>query len=194
MVYSFCRFLSFLILKLFFHIEVKGRENIPTKGGFIVASNHVSFMDPIAVGVASPRALNYMARHDLFCNPLFGWLIAHCNSFPVKRNSADFSALREAMRRVKSGGGLAIFPEGSRKADGESLEPQAGIGFLASKLNVPVVPAFVKGTEIALPRGTKKLKAAKISVNFGEKIHIERGRSYQDIAATIMSSIKKLSD
>lgn len=192
MVHDFCRFISFLILKLFFRIEACGREHIPKSGGFILASNHVSHLDPVALGVSSPRRLNYMARHDLFSSPFFGWLLRNCNAFPVKRNSADFSALREAMRRVKNGGGLLIFPEGTRKVGGEFLEPQAGIGFLASKLNVPVVPAVVKGTEIALPKGANRPKAAKISVNFGEQIHIERGRSYQDIAGMIMESINTL--
>ncbi len=192
MAYYVLRFLSFLILKIFFRIEASGTENIPESGGFILASNHVSHLDPIALGVSCPRDLSYMARDDLFFNPIFSWLLTSCNAFPVKRNSADFSALKEAIVRVKSGGGLVIFPEGTRKPNGISLQPQAGIGFLASKLNVPVLPVFVKGTEIALPKGAHKIKPTKVFVYFGKKIEIERGRPYQDIARTIMASINTL--
>lgn len=180
-----------MIFKLFFQLEVEGRENVPKKGGFILAGNHISYLDPIAVGVATPRGLSYLARDDLFLNPLFAWLLYSVRAFPVKRDSADISALKESLQRVRNGGGLVIFPEGSRKAD-RIFEPEPGIGFLASKLNTPVVPVFVKGTEIALPKGAKFLKPAKISVHFGKQILIERGMPYQDIARLVMEKIRRL--
>lgn len=192
MLYWFLRFISFLLFKTFFQLEVKGREHIPKSGGFILASNHVSYLDPIAVGVASPRKLNYMARHDLFSNLFFARLLYSVGAFPVKRESADLSALKEAMRRLRNGGALVIFPEGSRRFNWTPAEPEPGIGFLAHKLNVPVVPAFVKGTEIALPKRAKFLKPAKISVHFGKQILIERGVPYRDIAELIMGNIRHL--
>jgi 1-acyl-sn-glycerol-3-phosphate acyltransferase len=124
---------------------VFGKKHIPKVGGFILASNHVSYLDPIALGVSSPRKLNYMARHDLFFNHWFSWLLSSVGSFPVKRDSADTSAIKEAMRRLTNGEPLVLFPEGSRRFNGKSSEPQPGIGFLASKLNIPVIPAFIKG-------------------------------------------------
>jgi len=192
MLYWFLRFLAFLVLKIFFRLEVKGEDAIPKRGGFILASNHVSFLDPIVVGVGCPRRLNYMARHDLFFNRLFAWLLFAISVFPIKRDSADLSGLKEAMQRVKAGKGLVIFPEGSRQSNSVSLQAQPGIGFLAAKLNVPVVPVFVKGTEIALPKGAKFIKPTKISVHFGKQILIERGVPYQDIAGLIMEDIRHL--
>jgi 1-acyl-sn-glycerol-3-phosphate acyltransferase len=192
-VYYVLRFISFVLFKIFFRLEVRGEKYIPKKGGFIVASNHISYLDPIAIGVACRRKLNYMARHDLFSHPAFGWLLYRVNVFPVKRDTADVSALKEAMKRIKNGKGLVLFPEGSRRLEGDVEEPQPGIGFLASKLNVPVVPAFIKGTGTALPKGARFIKPTKISVHFGRQILIERRMPYQDIAQLIMANIRHLS-
>lgn len=193
MLYSILRLLSAIILKVLFRFKAKGLEHIPKRGGFILASNHVSYLDPIAVGVACQRKLNYMAKEELFCNPLFSRLLSRIGVFPVKRDSADLSALKEAMRRVRIGGALVLFPEGSRRFDGASHEPYSGIGFLAAKLNVPVIPAFVKGTEKALPAGAKFIRLTNISVCFGKQISIERRMPYQDIAGHIMDNIRHLS-
>jgi 1-acyl-sn-glycerol-3-phosphate acyltransferase len=193
MLYNILRFLSWIILKVFFHLEVFGRENIPKKGGFILASNHTSYLDPIAVGVASPRKLSYMARSDLFKDRLFGWLLTNINVFPVERESADLSALKEAMKRVKRGNGLLLFTEGTRQTENFLTRAYAGIGFLAVKLDVPVVPVFVKGTLQAWPKHAKSIKRSKISVYFGSQIPIERRMPYQDIAQDILSHIRHLS-
>jgi 1-acyl-sn-glycerol-3-phosphate acyltransferase len=194
MAYSILRFIALVLCKIFFRLDVVGIENIPKKGAFILASNHVSFLDPIALGVACPRKLNYMARHDLFRNPIFARLLAACCTFPVKRDSADPGAFKKAIRFIKDGKALVLFPEG-RRADynDASSMPQPGIGFLYSKLEVPVIPAFVKGTHLALPRGARFIRPAKIYVCFGRQISIERRMPYQDIAIGIMDNIRHLS-
>jgi 1-acyl-sn-glycerol-3-phosphate acyltransferase len=181
MLYFILRSLCVLIFKTVFRLEVCGKEYIPKKGGFILASNHVSYLDPITVGVACPRKLNFMARHDLFSHHWFSWLLSNVGAFPIKRDSADLSALKQAMQRLRCGEPLVLFPEGSRRFNGASIEPQPGIGFLATKLN-----------EIALPKRAKFIRPTKISVYFGKQILIERGMAYQDFAKTIMESIKIL--
>ncbi|MFA5145009.1 MAG: lysophospholipid acyltransferase family protein [Candidatus Omnitrophota bacterium] len=192
MVYSISRFLSLLIFKIVFRLEVHGQKNIPEKGGFILAGNHVSYLDPVAVGVACPRETDFMARHDLFSKRFLSWWLPRVRAFPVKRDSPDASALKEAIRRLRRGRGLVMFPEGSRRdgPDGTSAGPQPGIGFIAVKADVPVIPAFVKGTERALPRGAKFIFPAKVSVYFGKQIHIEKGVSYQSVAKIVMDNIK----
>lgn len=193
MLYNILRFLSWVILKAFFHLEVFGRENIPKRGGFILASNHTSYLDPIAVGVASPRKLSYMARHDLFKDQFFGWLLTNINVFPVERDSADLSALKEAMKRVKKGSGLLLFPEGTRQTENFLTKAHAGVGFLSAKLEVPVIPVYVKGTLEAWPKHAKSIKKSKICVYFGSQIPIERRMPYQDIAKDILGYIRHLS-
>lgn len=182
-----------LALKVFFGLEVKGRENIPKRGGFILASNHASYLDPIVLGVACSRKLNFMAKQELFVNPFFSWILLRVGAFPVKRESADLSAIKEAMRRLKKGMPLVLFPQGSRKFDGTSREPYPGIGFLAAKLEVPVVPVFIKGTEKALPKEAKFIRLTKISLHFGKQISLERRMPYQDTARLIMDNIRHLS-
>lgn len=158
-----------------------------------MAGNHTSYLDPVVLGVACPRRLDFMAKEELFRNPLFSGLLSRVGAFPVKRNSADLSALKEAMRRLKQGNGLALFPEGSRRFDGLSSEPHAGIGFLTAKLNVPVIPAFIRGTDLALPKGAKFIRRpVRICVYFGKEICIEKNSAYQDIAKSIMTNIRQL--
>lgn len=192
MLYTILRPFAILLLKIVFRIKVFGKKNIPQKGGFILASNHKSYLDPVVLGVASSRKLNFMARNDLFCNPLFSWIISTLGAFPVKRDSADLSALKEAIKRLHKGNVLTMFPEGTRGFGGEIGQAHAGIGFLAAKLNVPVIPAFIKGTDVALPKGTKFIRPSEITVYFGKQIHIEKELSYQKIADKVMEKIEEL--
>lgn len=195
MLYWILRSICVLLCKIFFRVKVYGRRNIPKNGGFILASNHLSHLDPVVLGVVCPRRLNFMARHDLFLHRFFGGLISRLGAFPVKRNTADRWALKEAMKRLNRGGGLVLFPEGARQAgmNNQASVPQGGIGFLAAKVNVPVIPAYIKGTQTALPKGAKCIKPGRVSVYFGEKIYIERRLPYHEIASTIMANITQLS-
>lgn len=182
-----------MCLKFFCGLEVKGAENIPREGGFILASNHLSYLDPVAVAVVCPRKLDFMARHDLFSNPLFGCFLSGLGVFPVRRGSADIAALREAMRRIRNNRALVIFPEGRRTVIGETSAAEGGIGLLVKRMKVPVIPAYVKGTDVALPRDAKFIKRARICVYFGKQIFIERRLSRQEIANEILKGIKSLS-
>ncbi len=193
MVYRIAVFVFNFVFRFFFRIKVSGGENIPQKGGFILASNHLSYLDPAVLAIACPRKLNFMAKKELFNIPLFSNVISAAGAFPVKRNTADITALKEAMKRINAGNGLLVFPQGSRKEGSTDLEPQGGIGFLAAKINALVIPAFISGTEKALPKGAKFIKAAKVSVTFGRQISVEKGMPYKEIAQKIMDSIRLLS-
>lgn len=157
-----------------------------------MASNHLSLLDPAVLAYACPRKMNYMAKEELFKIPVLSQFIRSVGTFPVKRNTADLSAIKEALKRVKSGQGLLLFPEGRRSEGSETIEAQAGVGFLAAKTNVPVIPVYLSGTDKALPKGAKFLKRAKISVRFGKQISVERRMPYQDSAELIMESIRHL--
>ena len=182
-----------MFLKIFCRLEVYGRDNIPKTGGFILASNHVSFLDPLAVGVSIDRKVSFVARHDLFSVPLLGWWMSGVGAFPVKRDSTGLSALREAICRLRRGEGLVLFPEGKRSPDGSPGEPESGVGFIAVKSEVPVIPVLIKGTDRAFPKGAKFIKPHKISVYFGSQILIERGMPYSEIAEEIMFKLRHLS-
>ena len=195
MAYRFSRFILSIFLNIFFEFKVEGREYLPKQGGFIVACNHISYLDPVVLGVGCLRSVHFIARDTLFNNRFLGFWMNAVGVIPVKRNSPDFSALKKSLNIVKSGDGLAIFPEGTRRlADKAFLDPEPGVGFLADKAGVPVIPAFVSGTYEALPKGVnKKINFGReILLRFGKEIHIERGKPYQETSNLIMASIAQL--
>ncbi|MDR1366430.1 MAG: 1-acyl-sn-glycerol-3-phosphate acyltransferase [Puniceicoccales bacterium] len=128
--------------------RVYGQENIPISGPFIVASNHLSHLDPPFIGaVFRRRELMFLARKTLFKSRFWNFLLSRINVIPVnKENSADISAVRIALSLLKSGFGIAIFLEGTRSLDGHFGMAQPGIGFLACKSQVPVLPVRIFGT------------------------------------------------
>lgn len=159
-----------------------------------MACNHVSYLDPIVFGCACPRFLSFMARDTLFKGRYFGWLLMRVRAFPLRRNAADFGAMKEALRRLRQGEGLLLFPEGTRTVGGKLGRGQAGVGFLARKSGVPVVPAFVRGTDIALSKADKKLRRASITVWFGEPLAISAasGESDEEFAGRVMDRVMGL--
>ena len=181
-----------MLLKFFFGFTIKGRDHIPKKGGFILASNHRSYIDPIALAAASPRKLNFVAREDLFTHPLFGRFLLTLGAFPVKRDSTDIFVIKESIHRLKKGMGLLLFPEATRVVDGATVEPKGGVGFLAVKSAAIIIPAFVSGTDKAWPKGAKRIQKSKICVHFGKPVQVEKGLSYQGVARAIMDDIHEL--
>jgi len=192
MLYKLFRWIFLIIAKVYLRLGVRGRENIPRKGGFILASNHVSFIDPGVLGCACFRPLSYMARDTLFDVPVLGPWMRAVNCIPVKRKSADISAIKEAMKRVKQGGAIGLFPEGTRQTSEVPERAEAGVGFLAAKLEVPVLPAFIKGAQNALPKGSKFLRPAKVTVFFGTPVLFNKQMSRDDIAQAILEDMRQL--
>lgn len=184
----FCRTWLFV----FFRLRILGREHVPVRGGFILASNHLSNLDPIAVSCSCPRQVHFMAKEELFRHRFFGGLIRRLNAFPVRRGKADLGAIKEAVRRVNRGGGLLLFIEGTRQPEGRLGAPQEGVGFLAAKLQVPVVPVFVQGTGRALPPGAGKVNFVPVTVRFGRPRHVDKSMPHREIAALIMDDIREL--
>jgi 1-acyl-sn-glycerol-3-phosphate acyltransferase len=195
-IYSIGRTLCAIFFHCYLFTEVKGQNHIPRKGGFILAGNHASYLDPVAFGVACPRFLNYMARDTLFRNPFFGWVLRHVGSFPLRRNFADLGAIKEALKRLGEGKGLLLFPEGTRSATGEMAGGLEGVGFLARKGNVPVIPAYVIGTDKAMPKGSKFIKPTRLKVIFGEVLVFpqETPLSDKEMTVQIMRRIAALKD
>ncbi|HYA11697.1 MAG TPA: lysophospholipid acyltransferase family protein [Thermodesulfovibrionales bacterium] len=193
--YQLFRTIFFIFLKVFNRLEVIGDENIPEKGGVIVAANHVSYLDPPVIGVALKRQAAFIAKEGLFRIPLLGMGIK-AFSVPVKRDRPQPSTIKEAVSRLKKGGILVLFPEGGRSANGSFLDAKRGVGMIAATSSAPVVPALIEGTDRAFPVGAKFFRPAKIRVIFGTPLKIEKketDKHFQErISREIMERIKNL--
>lgn len=188
--YRILKIVLYAFFKVFYGLEVAGLENIPEKGGFIMAVNHVSYLDPPVIGAVSPRRVRFMAREGLFKIPLFRTFI-RIFSFPVRRGKPRPSEIKEAVQRLKKGELIIMFPEGSRSVDGEFLEAKRGLSVIAAMSRVPVVPAFIKGTEKALPVGARLLRPAKINVIFGSPLVMYKQETEKQFQERITRDIIK---
>ena len=188
---------SYLIIKLlskiFFPFTVEGRQYIPSQGSYIFASNHRSYLDPLLVGLCVWRRINYMAKKSLFKNPLGGWFLRRVGTFPVRRGEPDIGALREALRRLKRGSPLLLFPQGTRLDREGGGKAQPGVGFLVAKSQVPVIPVFIQGSDKVLPAGARWFKRYPIRVRIGPPVKITAVQSYDTIADQVMAAIVSLS-
>lgn len=144
--YAFARGAVRLVFRLFWGLRVEGAEKIPREGGMILAVNHVSYADPMVAGAGSPRELRYFAKRELFVNPLFGGLIRRCGAFPVDRGSVSRGTLQTVQGILTGGGALLIFPEGTRSLDGKVRDARPGVGMMAARAHVPVVPTYIRGS------------------------------------------------
>ena len=170
LVYGFSKFVCWLFFRIGYGLKVTGREHVPRHGPCIIASNHISFLDPVVIGAACPRRLTFMARNTLFRHPLLrAWLIG-VGAMPLNRDEADPSAVRGALQCLRRGQPIALFPEGTRQESGRLGTAKRGVGLLAVMGRVPVVPAYVHGTFEALPRDATRLYPSKILVAFGPVI------------------------
>lgn len=154
-------------------MRVYGRGNVPRNGGILLASNHQSYLDPILVGIAVDRELNFMARRSLFKNFLFRSLITIFNAFPIERNYPDIKGVKETIERLKSGKAILVFPEGTRTKDGKIGKIKAGISMIAEHACVPIIPVLIQGAYEMWPRRRFLPFINKITIIFGKPIRVK---------------------
>jgi len=194
-LYTPITFLARVALRLFFRLKVRGYENIPHGVGVVIASNHQSYLDPIIIGVSNDEPVTFMARESLFRKRLFGWLIRRTGAFPVKRGSADRSAMHEAIRRLRAGARLVVFPEGTRTLDGSLGRVRSGPALLAEKAQVPIVPAVIRGAYEAWPRSRKLFRFRPISITYGRPIAAPaagKGGAREELTRNLQDSLESL--
>jgi cytidylate kinase len=164
LIYGFGSGFTRLFARTLLDFEVEGLDRIPRKGPLIVACNHISFWDPPLVGAHLPREMHFVAKAELFHNPLFGALIRSYNSIPIQRGPQARSGLRGAEEVLSAGGAVLIFPEGTRNKSGELLAPRAGVGRLAAATRTPVAPACITGSN-QIRRSMRR--QVRIRITFG---------------------------
>lgn len=135
-----------LLLKLFVRRHIEGLDNIPPRGGLIIAANHVNLMDSPILGVSLKRRVYFMAKEELFDLRVTGWLVTQFGAFSVAKGKLDRRAGRTALGLLGCGEALVIFPEGKRSDSGNLGPAYVGTALLAARSGVPILPVGVSGT------------------------------------------------
>ena len=190
MLYGFLKGILPTMFRIIYRAEVHGQENVPKEGGDIIAANHISLWDPPFVGAFCPRRVSFMAKKELFENSVFSSIITSLGAFPVNRGAADRNAIKTALAVLSEGKCLGLFPEGTRSKSGKLGEPEAGIGLIAYKANVPIVPVAITGTN-------GKGLFPKFTIRFGKPIPAGDPKDKKlmtTLPTQIMTEIQKLLD
>jgi 1-acyl-sn-glycerol-3-phosphate acyltransferase len=186
--------LSWPVIRGVFRERVRGLENVP-EGGFVLAPNHVSNLDPWPLGMPlwPHRQLSWMAKKELY-KPVIGTLISWGGAFPVRRGQGDESAIETAVERVKAGEIVVIFPEGTRQTKGlvkrHEARPRTGAARVALRAGAPLVPAAIGGTD-------RILRLGPLSVAYGPPVDLsglegDEREAAKEATSRLMADIQKL--
>lgn len=195
-LYTVAKIIAVPLYKLLFFYRIKGKENLPKEGGYIICSNHLSNNDPLFLGLAVNRQIYYMAKAELFKNPILAAIIRGLGAFPVQRGAGDGKAINEAENIIKQKKMLGIFIEGTRSKTGEFLRPKSGAAIIASQMNAPVLPLCI--TPKTKDRKVKPFH--RITISIGKPLTPEElglqgecgPEAYRNAAKKIMGEIKNL--
>ncbi len=199
-VYGLCHFVVATLHDILYRGEVAGVENIPLQGGLIVAANHASILDPPLIGSQVPRQMTFFARKTLWKGGVISWWLDAVGTVPVDRDSgSDVSAIKRVLQVLKEGNALIMFPEGTRTTDGALQAARPGVGMLACRTGVPVVPVHIFGTFEALGRDGPLRVGIPISMIFGRPLlpadydsPADGKERYQRASERIMAAIAAL--
>lgn len=201
-------FLRVLYAIFFIKCEIEGEENLEFVDklgcGALLASNHISNLDPVLYMLVKTVPISFFAKHTLFRVPVLGWCMKKCGQLRVNRGAPDASAIKEAVATINAGRVVGIFPEGTRSADGILREGKPGCGLIAYKSKAVVVPAAIWGSHEILPKNRFVPRVSKVKIKIGKPIlldeffdrrtanHDEERVLYREITDRIMKEIRTL--
>lgn len=206
-LYLFGRAVLAPLARLIYRPRVEGRRNVPKTGPVIIASNHLSFIDSVAIPVAAPRRVHFLAKSSYFEGKgmkgrMVGGFMRSVGAIPVNRGAgqAALDALDQQRRLLDEGLAVALYPEGTRSTDGRLYKGRTGAAFLALQTGAPVVPVGLVGTADAMPVGASIPRlGTRVTVRFGEPLDLSHhgpatsGRARRQATDEIMSAIHALS-
>jgi 1-acyl-sn-glycerol-3-phosphate acyltransferase len=195
------------VAKAIWRPTVRGLENVPSTGGVILASNHLSFIDSVVIPVVVKRKVVFLAKSDYFTGPGVKGALSRAwfeglGMLPVDRDDAKaaLASLDVALEVLGRGEAFGLYPEGTRSRDGRLYRGRTGVAHLALTAGVPVVPVGLLGTPEIQPVGHTMPRLAKVSITFGEPLHfhdryasVPLGRARREVTDEIMTAIQKLS-
>lgn len=194
-MYTIIRYIIFFVFKIYYNITLEGLENVPKEGGYIYASNHRSYTDPVIISLGVRKRFCYMAKKELFQkNIFFTALIKLMGAFPVERGKNNTQAIDTSIEKLKNGRNLVIFPEGTRSYDGKVGSGKTGVAMIAAHAGRDVIPVGI------IFEGPKLKFRSKIIVRYGKRISAEELSFGKDASISelkvlrekIMDSIREL--
>lgn len=170
------------VLRGYHRMEVIHEERIPQDAGYVLVANHQNFMDPFYVGAILPHQPFFMAKEEAFDHWFMGKVLRAFEAFPVRRAGHDIKAMKQALRILKDGKVLGMFPEGGRRAEKHFEDLKLGASFFAKKATCPLLPIYIAGAEKALPNSNGWPRPVKIRFYVGELIHPEDYEDYKGMS------------
>lgn len=158
------------MLGLYFRGRVYGADQVPKSGGLVVVANHASDFDPPLLSAALRRPVSYMAKEELFEVPVLSQAIRLYGAYPVKRGSADRSAIRAALKQIDQGWAVGIFLQGTRTPDSRISDPKIGAALIAAKAQVPLLPVSLWGTHRIFKKGSAIPRSVPLTIRIGAPI------------------------
>jgi 1-acyl-sn-glycerol-3-phosphate acyltransferase len=201
-MYAVCRAAIHGVCRVWFRLEIVGRENLPAEGAYIVSPIHRSNLDTPVLSAITTRRLRYMGKESLWRSRALGWLLTALGGFPVQRGTADREALKAGLACIERGEPLVMFPEGTRQVGPEVAEMFDGPAYVACRTLTPIVPIGMGGTERAMPKGAKFIRPVKMTIVIGPALVPpplkESGRvsrkAVRDLTAELGETIQGLFD
>ena len=195
------------VLRAVWRPTVRGLEHVPREGGVILASNHRSFVDSVAIPAVVPRKVVFLAKSDYFTGSGIKGFASRAwfeglGMLPVDRDDtrSAIASLDIALEVLGRGEAFGIYPEGTRSRDGRLYRGRTGVGHLALTAGVPIVPVGLTGTEKVQPVGSNRPRIVPITIEFGEAIDVRGrfegvplGRARREVTDEVMAAIQRLS-
>lgn len=190
MFYWIAKFFVNIYIKIFYKVNVTGKENIPKEGGFIICANHGAALDPIILILNVKQKVHYMGKEELFKNKFNAFFLRKFGVFPVRRNTADMTSIRKSISILKDGGVLGIFPEGTRNKSKSQIKAQPGVALIAVKSNVKILPVGISSEYKFFGRIDVKIgKPMDLSNYYSKKLSTEE---LETISKNVMIKIHGL--
>ncbi len=198
-VYGICHAALDILAGICFRGDIAGTENLPSEGGFLLAANHASFLDPPLVGLPVSQQVCFFARKSLWKPGLAAWWMDAVGCIPVDRDGTDVAAIKRVLQAVRQDKVIILFPEGTRSPDGRLQTPKPGVGLIACRTGAPVIPARIFGSSDAFGRDGRVRLGTPVSITYGRPLAPsdyddprDGKERYQRAAERIMAAISRL--